>query len=154
MKNVLVMDAGGIRGYMTLHMIAYIEKHSGYRCCEMFDLIAGTSFGGLAASLLASGYSANQIINAIDEHGPKIFDKKFYRNGVLFSKYGDKYLNKVLQEYFCESRVHSTVCNILVPVYNTTDKKIELIKNYNSRRNWMIRDAVGLRLLRRPTLIT
>lgn len=142
MKNVLVMDAGGIRGYMTLHMIAYIEKISGYRCNEIFDLISGTSFGGLATALLSSGYSAEQIIHAIDEHGPKIFDKKFYRNGLILSKYSDRYLNEVLEQYFKNDRVHSTICNILIPVYNTSDKKTELIKNYNSRSNWLIRDAV------------
>ena len=142
MKNVLSLDAGGIRGYMTLHHLAYIEKITGYRCCEIFDLIAGTSFGGLATALLASGYSAEQIIHAIEEHAPMIFNKKIYRNGIILSKYSDKYLEGVLLKYFGNDRMHGMVCNVIIPVYNTTDKKVELIKNSNSKRNWLVRDVV------------
>jgi patatin-like phospholipase/acyl hydrolase len=41
--NGLSIDAGGIRGYMTLKMIDYIEKEVGLPAYQIFDIISGTS---------------------------------------------------------------------------------------------------------------
>lgn len=51
--RVLSIDGGGIRGLIPALMLEHIEKSTGRRLCELFDIIAGTSTGGLLAMLCA-----------------------------------------------------------------------------------------------------
>src|SRR6266508_6884417 len=66
-KRILALDGGGLRGILTLEVLAKIEKtlgkrHGGedsFRLCHYFDLIAGTSTGAIIAAALALGRYAN-----------------------------------------------------------------------------------------------
>lgn len=51
--RVLSIDGGGTRGYVVLAMLAVLERITGKKISEMFDLIVGTSTGGMIASLVA-----------------------------------------------------------------------------------------------------
>ncbi|KAA0169875.1 hypothetical protein FNF28_01813 [Cafeteria roenbergensis] len=50
--SILAMDGGGIKGLVTLESLRQIERHTGRRIHELFDLIGGTSTGGLLAMLV------------------------------------------------------------------------------------------------------
>ena len=50
--KVLAIDGGGIRGIIPAMVLAEIEARTQKRISEMFDLIAGTSTGGLLALAL------------------------------------------------------------------------------------------------------
>lgn len=50
--RILSMDGGGMRGMATVQMLRNIEQGTGRRIHEMFDLICGTSTGGLLAVAL------------------------------------------------------------------------------------------------------
>jgi len=52
MYKILALSGGGSRGYLTLEVLAYIEKTSGKKISDMFDLIVGTSSGALIGLLL------------------------------------------------------------------------------------------------------
>ena len=45
--KLLSIDGGGVRGIIPAIILAEIEKRTGKRICELFDLIAGTSTGGI-----------------------------------------------------------------------------------------------------------
>ncbi len=47
--RVLALDGGGIRGVIPAMVLAEIERRRGTRIAEVFDLIAGTSTGGVLA---------------------------------------------------------------------------------------------------------
>ena len=51
--RVLCMDGGGMKGLATLRMLRQLESCSGKRIHELFDLICGTSTGGILAASLA-----------------------------------------------------------------------------------------------------
>ncbi len=51
--RVLAIDGGGIRGIIPAKVLAALETISGRRTFELFDLIVGTSIGGIAAMDLA-----------------------------------------------------------------------------------------------------
>ena len=51
--KVLAIDGGGIRGLIPALVLAEIERRTGRRTAEMFDLIAGTSTGGILACALS-----------------------------------------------------------------------------------------------------
>ncbi len=60
-RVVLSLDGGGIRGTMTIQLIKKLEEVAGVPCHALFDLVAGTSTGGIIAGLTAMGRSAQHI---------------------------------------------------------------------------------------------
>ena len=51
--RILAMDGGGMKGIATLRLLKELEERSGRRIHQLFDLIAGTSTGGILATALA-----------------------------------------------------------------------------------------------------
>ena len=52
-RRVLSIDGGGIRGIIPALVIAHLEQKTGQPASELFDLIVGTSTGGMLALGLA-----------------------------------------------------------------------------------------------------
>lgn len=71
--RILSLDGGGIRGAFTAAFLAAVEKHLGCRICDHFDLVAGTSTGGIIAAAIAAGIPADRIVQFYRERGPQIF---------------------------------------------------------------------------------
>lgn len=80
--KLLSIDGGGIRGIIPALMLAEIEKRTGKRVFELFDLIAGSSTGGLLALGLTvpnrdrpteALYTAQDLVNLYREQGRRIF---------------------------------------------------------------------------------
>ncbi len=71
--RILSLDGGGIRGTFTASVLAQFERLSGRRIADSFDLMTGTSTGGLIALGLAFGMSANRILRFYVERGPAVF---------------------------------------------------------------------------------
>ena len=57
-RRVLSIDGGGIKGALPSSFLATIERATGGRIVDQFDLIAGTSTGGIIALGLGLGFSA------------------------------------------------------------------------------------------------
>lgn len=84
-KRILALDGGGIRGALTLGYLKRIEdllrkqhgNNPGFRLCDYFDLIGGTSTGSIIASCLATGKSVDEITQMYLDLGGKIFDQKY-----------------------------------------------------------------------------
>ncbi len=71
--QILSLSGGGFLGLYTAAVLAELEERSGRRLTDCFDLIAGTSIGGIIALGLAAGRSAADICAAFKKHGPEIF---------------------------------------------------------------------------------
>ena len=59
--RVLAVDGGGVKGIASIRMLRALEEQCGRRLCEVFDLVVGTSAGGIIVSGIASGLSAGEI---------------------------------------------------------------------------------------------
>lgn len=70
--RVLSLDGGGAKGFYTLGVLKEIEAMVGRPLYESFDLIFGTSTGGIIAVLLALGYGVDEIHKLYKEHVPAI----------------------------------------------------------------------------------
>ena len=68
--RVLSLDGGGAKGFYTLGVLKEIEAMVKRPLCESFDLIFGTSTGGIIAALLALGYGVDDIHTLYREHVP------------------------------------------------------------------------------------
>ena len=80
--NILSIDGGGIRGIIPAIVLAEIEKNTGSKIANLFDLIAGTSTGGiLALGLTRPGndstpqYSASDLVTLYEEEGRNVFSR-------------------------------------------------------------------------------
>jgi uncharacterized protein len=84
-RKLLALDGGGIRGVITLEILAKIESElklksgsgDNFRLCNYFDYIAGTSTGAIIAAGLSIGMSVEELLDFYIRKGEKMFDKNF-----------------------------------------------------------------------------
>ena len=115
--KILSLDGGGMKGYVTCVILSELERKTGKKCSELFDLISGTSIGGIVAGLISCGVPASEALTFFTEAGPHIF-KKTWRNklgGVFSPKYSDKAIESVLQSKF---KGLSLKTNLLITSYD------------------------------------
>jgi hypothetical protein len=106
-KKLLALDGGGIRGVLTLEILAAIEdllRHelgSGddFVLADYFDYIAGTSTGAIVAAGLARGMRVKELKNLYAARGAEMFDKAFITKRFQY-KYDSSRLRGLLQEFF------------------------------------------------------
>ena len=132
MISILSIDGGGIRGIIPAAFLIEFEKRTGKPVCELFDLIAGTSTGGILAATLTlpdntgkPKYTAEEISNAYFEYGKDIFHKSLLRSvttlgGLVKPIYSPLKLDMMLDQYFGSARLHMTLTEILVTAYDMT----------------------------------
>ena len=71
--RVLAIDGGGIRGYLPALVLAELERRARRPAIELFDLVVGTSTGGIIGIGLASGLSAQDLADFYPKYGFRIF---------------------------------------------------------------------------------
>lgn len=71
--QILSLIGGGIRGAFITSFLKSLEDKLGRRISESFDLIAGTSTGGIVAAGLAAGMTADDLQDFYVRYGEKIF---------------------------------------------------------------------------------
>lgn len=129
MQKVLSIDGGGIRGIIPAMVLAEIERRTEKRIAEMFDLVAGTSTGGiLALGLTKPGqdgkpeFSAKKLIELYETEGGRIFSIPVWHRiksagGVLEEKYPSEGIEEVAKEYFGDVRLAQAHKEVLVTAY-------------------------------------
>lgn len=135
--RVLSIDGGGIRGLIPVLVLAEIEQRTGRRIAELFDLIAGTSTGGILACALARPadgappgaprtaphFAAAEIAALYEREGPRIFHRDLLRrvrsvNGWIDERYASDGLVAVLGEYLGDTRISQALTPVLVTAYD------------------------------------
>src|SRR4028118_547178 len=102
-KLILAIDGGGTRGIIPATILALLEEKMGKPCNQIFDLIAGTSTGGIIALALAAGIRGKVIQELYLENADEIFYDDFWdnlRDGFgkhLGADYRQDKLKKILQ---------------------------------------------------------
>jgi hypothetical protein len=104
--KLLALDGGGIRGVITLEVLAEIEKQLQTRSgrgddfvlADYFDYIAGTSTGAIIGTCLALGMRVTEVAQFYEESGPAMFDKAGLIERFKTGKFHDKKLAGRLQE--------------------------------------------------------
>lgn len=129
MFRVLSIDGGGIRGVIPALVLAEIEERTGRPIAESFDLVAGTSTGGLLAlGLTMPGddgrprYSAADLVQLYLDEGSRIFSRSLWRRvtgleNLIEEKYPSEPLEDVLQGRFGQARLSEALVPLLVPSY-------------------------------------
>jgi hypothetical protein len=155
--KILALDGGGIRGILTLEVLARLEEMlaeatgtgSGFRLCHFFDYVGGTSTGAIIAAGLARGMSAKELLEFYQKTGPAMFDKQFIlkRWNAL---YKSKPLKKELQKTFGAEttlKPDDLECLLLAVTRNrTTDSPWPISSNPQAKFNALSRPDCNLNI--------
>jgi predicted acylesterase/phospholipase RssA len=129
MVRILAIDGGGIRGIIPAMVLAEIERRTGQPTARLFDLVAGTSTGGILALGLTvpkhSGgplYTAEDLLRMYEQEGRHIFSRSLLRrlfacDNLTWKKYSSDGIERVLLEYFGDSRLRDAVTDVLITSY-------------------------------------
>lgn len=131
--KILSIDGGGIRGLYSAKMLEIFEERFKCRMVDYFDLICGTSTGGLIALGLALGIPTARISNFYIEKGREIFpdSNRFLRHlKQLFGagKYSNKNLKKALQSIFEKKKIGDVECLLCIPSHSITSARPYIFK--------------------------
>lgn len=148
--RILSLDGGGIQGAFTASVLAGIEEHADVRIADYFDLIAGTSTGGIIALGLGLGFSAREVSEFYQEHGSDIFPEAHWRltrflRRVIKPAPLDP-LADALDGVFGDRRLGEVDVRLVVPSFDVVSGEVHLFKTAHHPRfrrdyKWRVRDV-------------
>ena len=144
--NILSIDGGGIRGLIPAVILTALEekiraeekkqnkpeKH----LYQYFNLVAGTSTGGIIAAGLTSpspgdasvpAMDPKSLVNLYNEHGDEIFSRSIFRRvrdvlsdlrNIVQEKYDHENLVKLLRRYLGRRELKEALTDILITAYD------------------------------------
>jgi uncharacterized protein len=143
--RILAIDGGGIRGLIPAVVLADLERRTGRRTAEMFDLIAGTSTGGILACGLtrpgengAPAFTAADLIGLYESEGPEIFHRSLVKRvesveGYADERYDDRGLNAALNRYLDGTRLSEAVTDLFVTAYEIERRQAFFFRSSRAR---------------------
>jgi patatin-like phospholipase/acyl hydrolase len=146
MKTILALDGGGIRGLIPAPVLTEIGKNVGRPVSALFDLIAGTSTGGILALGLTCDagdrtpkFSAAELASLDETRGREIFARSFWHGvssvgGFIDELYSHAGLEAVLQEYFQDEPLGAALTLVLISSYDIHNREPYFFKSW--RDEW------------------
>jgi patatin-like phospholipase/acyl hydrolase len=143
--KILAIDGGGIRGIIPAMLLAHIENITNRPIATLFDLVAGTSTGGILAlgltipkAAAAPLYTAQHFVDMYEHEGSQIFSRSFWRRIVACGnlreeKYSVAGIEAVLADYFGDARLRDAVTDVLVTSYEIERSFPFFFKSSNAR---------------------
>jgi patatin-like phospholipase/acyl hydrolase len=150
MKKLLSIDGGGIRGIIPAMVLAEIEQKTGKSVAKMFDLIAGTSTGGIISLVLTRDggggvpkYSAADLVELYASRGEEIFSRSFWHGvssvgGVVQEKYPHEPLEGILKEYLDDTLLDAALTKVLISSYDIENRSPFFFKSWREETKWLL----------------
>jgi len=151
--KVLSIDGGGIRGIIPAIILGEMQKRLGRDLSSIFDLIAGTSTGGIIAVGIGTAcsngkpYAPQKLLDLYVQNGPQIFQKSFLTPvAQLFGpKYSAAPLEQILAQFFGETDLASALTPLLVSSYDLQSQLPFFFKSHKiaarPEYNWKVREV-------------
>lgn len=138
--KILTIDGGGIKGLYSSTILEHLEEQFDCSLSDYFDMLCGTSTGGLIALGLSLKIPAREISGIYKNHGSEIFPPMpkwwgKFRQTLWRGKYSDKALRRILQEIFGERRIGESNNLLCIPSYNMTEGRPWVFKYDHSEGN-------------------
>lgn len=140
--KILAIDGGGIKGLYSASVLARLEEKAGVKSGNCFDMICGTSTGGLIALGLANGITAADLVKLYLERGKEIFPTaenrqlrwlqrkvfQFVKQTFYRGKFSNKNLKAILQETFGDTTLGELQNLVIIPSFNLTSGMPRIFK--------------------------
>lgn len=137
MRRILTIDGGGIKGVFPAAFLSVIEEAVKGKVGDYFDLIVGTSTGGIIALGLGLGFSATDLLKFYETSGPEIFGGNRWARclrHIWLSKYSPDPLKQALQERFSSKRLGESRTRLVIPSLNLDTGKVHIFKTAHHPR--------------------
>jgi patatin-like phospholipase/acyl hydrolase len=130
MRRILTIDGGGIKGVFPAAFLAALEQRLGRPVAEHFDLIAGTSTGGIIALGLGLGLSAQEVLDLYKVYGARIFPRRRWLGWrrLVRAKYSYLPLRQALVTVFGNRRLGDSRNRLLIPSLNLAAERVHIYK--------------------------
>ncbi|KAK3423175.1 hypothetical protein EUGRSUZ_F00261 [Eucalyptus grandis] len=153
--TILSIDGGGMRGLVPGAILAFLESElqkldgEDARLADYFDVIAGTSTGGLVTAMLTSPdkhnrplFTAKDIKDFFLNNCPKIFPQDSCPfapatnmiKAVTGPKYDGKYLHKLIKEKLGNTRLNQTLTNVVIPTFDAKQLQPTIFSSYEVKK--------------------
>jgi uncharacterized protein len=140
MFRILSLDGGGIKGAFTASVLTEIENEIGGPIGDYFDLIAGTSTGGILALGVAYRIPAKTIRDFYRKMGPTIFPAtgRLGVSGLLRQLFGPKHshatLRAALEQVLQKRKFGEAKNRLIIPTYDAIGGRLFLLKTAHHER--------------------
>ena len=152
--RILSIDGGGIRGIIPAAIVEYMEiriraitGNKEARIGEYFDMIAGTSTGGILTCIylcpdekdsIKAKYSATDALQLYMKHGNKIFNKHFWQQFKNFKLWNESFpadnLEVLLNEYLGETLLSQLIKPCVISAYNFYERRAAFFNSTDPRK--------------------
>ncbi|GJN35173.1 hypothetical protein PR202_gb23932 [Eleusine coracana subsp. coracana] len=162
--TILSIDGGGVKGIIPATFLAFLESKlqeldgSDVHIANYFDVIAGTSTGGLITAMLTAPslksskepcYKAKDILPFYLKHCPRIFPHRTGLFGWLFKvldiikmiigpKYDGRYLRKIICDLLGDTSMKEALTNVVIPTFDVKCLKPTIFSTFKARSNTLM----------------
>jgi patatin-like phospholipase/acyl hydrolase len=156
--QILSLDGGGLKGLFVAAVLAQLEEDCRIRLADHFDLIAGTSTGGLIALGLGLGMRPREIVEFYVKRGPEIFGapvrlgrvRKWWK-----PKYSSTGLGAALKSCFGSTTLGDSEKRLVIPSFNLADDDVYIFRtphHVRLKRDYLVETwRVGMATTAAPT---
>lgn len=135
--KILSIDGGGILGLYSVDILKRIQAEfiNNKSFSEEFQLITGTSTGGIIALGLALGKSPEEISQFYKDYAKKIFPwwrRVIFPGGLVHNKYSNKELRNALEIFFKDSTISDCKTAVCIPVVDVSNYQPMIFKANNN----------------------
>jgi predicted patatin/cPLA2 family phospholipase len=135
--QVLALDGGGIRGIFSAALLAAVEEDCGTAIVDHFDLLVGTSTGGLVALALGLGKRPGEVVQFYLDYGREIFRSPLGLGALtqwIRPKYASDALRHALTATFGSQTLGDSSKRLVIASYNTGADDVYLFRTPHAAR--------------------
>lgn len=142
--QVLSLDGGGIRGIFSAALLAGLEKDLSRPILDHFDLVVGTSTGGVIAAALGAGMSPSDVVDLYVSEMTTIFPgpRRLRSLRQLFRpKYRPYGLEELLRRVFGDKTLGESRVPLVIPSFDLGENRVYLFKTPHHerlKRDWRV----------------
>jgi uncharacterized protein len=135
--QILALDGGGVRGIFSAALLAGLERDLSIRLVDHFDLVVGTSTGGIIALGLGAGMTPREILDFYVQDRDSIFENRMGWRAVrrpFVAKYNSAPLENSLRRTFGGTLLGESRTPLVVPSYDIGENAVHLFKTPHHTR--------------------
>ncbi|EHP39852.1 patatin [Cupriavidus basilensis OR16] len=128
--QILALSGGGFRGLYTAKLLADFEDEIGAPIATRFDLVTGTSIGGILALAIAMEIPAQRIVELLSGHGDLIFKRRWSLAGIWRAPFASAPLRSLLcdEKIFGDQVLGACKHPVIIPVINYSTGRPQIFK--------------------------
>lgn len=141
--QILALDGGGAKAFFTAHVLAGLERDLRLRIVDSFDLIAGTSAGGIVALALGAGLAPREIVERYEDLIAAVFPatrRKWWNrpSQAIAPIYDTEALRAALVGVLGDRKLGDSLKRLVIPSWDVQRGTVHIFKTPHHRR--LVRD--------------